>query len=44
MTNFCKPKIEFEDAHDKIDETILKQLTNTSNNLQKEEVIKEVKN
>ncbi len=33
MTNFFKPKIEFENAHDKIDETILKQFTNTSNDL-----------
>jgi hypothetical protein len=33
MINFCKPKIESENAHDKIDETILKQLTNTSNDL-----------
>jgi len=44
MTNFFKPKIEFEDAHDKIDETILKQFTNTSNDLQKKEVIEKVKN
>jgi hypothetical protein len=41
---FCSPKIEFEDAHDKIDETILKQLTNTSNDLQREEVIEEARN
>jgi hypothetical protein len=43
MTNFCEPKIEFEDAHDKINETILKQFTNTSNDLPKKKVLKKLK-